>query len=109
MCGIVGYYSNHPARYEQKLWESARKHQFRGPDETTHYCHEGFSVVFNRLAIVSRHNGSQPLSNENGTVISFANAEIYNHQDLRTRYSAYFYQNDSDCAVIPTLYHCFGA
>ncbi|HHU0622889.1 TPA: asparagine synthetase B family protein [Enterobacter bugandensis] len=108
MCGIVGYYSKHPAGHERALWESARKLQFRGPDETTHYNNEGFSVVFNRLAIVSQHNGSQPLLNQNGTVICFANAEIYNHLDLRDRYSDYFYQNNSDCAVIPTLYHYFG-
>ncbi|WP_409247148.1 asparagine synthetase B family protein [Enterobacter hormaechei] len=108
MCGIVGYFSNNPVRHCRALWESARKHQYRGPDETTHYDHDGFAVVFNRLAIVSQENGSQPLSDGNGAVISFANAEIYNHINLKNRYPEYFYQNDSDCAVIPTLYHYFG-
>ncbi|TXE59880.1 asparagine synthetase B family protein [Serratia nematodiphila] len=108
MCGIIGYYSKFPSRYERELWVSARKYKFRGPDETTQYNCDGFSAIFNRLSIVSKNNGSQPLADESGSVISFANAEIYNYQELITRHPDFFYQNDSDCAIIPALYHYYG-
>ena len=49
----------------------------RGPDEARHHVHPGaFAVAFRRLSIIDVETGSQPLTNEDGSIVIVCNGEI---------------------------------
>lgn len=54
----------------------------RGPDGSATHVEPGFSVAHARLAIVDVTGGGQPMTDDRGCVL-VANAEIYNHRELR--------------------------
>ena len=50
----------------------------RGPDDAGDYRDDHAALGFRRLSIIDLTGGHQPLSNENGTVWTIFNGEIYN-------------------------------
>jgi asparagine synthase (glutamine-hydrolysing) len=73
------------------------------PRNTTHFfCHE-------RLSIVNPESGSQPLTNEDGTITVCVNGEIYNHLELREGLkNKHTFKTKSDCEIILHLYEEIG-
>lgn len=55
----------------------------RGPDEEGHHVGAGVALGMRRLSVIDPAGGSQPISNEDGTVHVVYNGEIYNHNTLR--------------------------
>ena len=55
----------------------------RGPDEEGHHVGVGVALGMRRLSVIDPAGGSQPISNEDGTVHVVYNGEIYNHNTLR--------------------------
>lgn len=55
----------------------------RGPDEEGHHVGVGVALGMRRLSVIDPAGGSQPISNEDGTVHVVYNGEIYNHNALR--------------------------
>ena len=55
----------------------------RGPDEAGLFADSQAALGHRRLSIVDLATGSQPLSNEDGSIWIAFNGEIYNHRDLR--------------------------
>src|SRR4051812_43820527 len=81
----------------------------RGPDDEQFYDGGGLSLVFRRLSIVDRQNGGQPLFNEDGSVLLAANAEIYNHMELRQRLAGvHRFSTQSDCEAALHAYEQWG-
>lgn len=87
------------------------KIKHRGPDWTGVYqdnvgtmvC----SMVHERLSIIDPEGGSQPIVSLDKMTALCVNGEIYNHKELREKYTNYSFVTGSDCEVIQTLYYEF--
>jgi len=87
MCGFVGFTGNIVNRAEI-LRKMADRIIHRGPDmEGYHVSGEGefdsVALGFRRLSIIDLADGAQPMYNEDRTVVSVFNGEIYNFMDIR--------------------------
>lgn len=78
----------------------------RGPDEMVSWSDESCALSMTRLAIVDLETGSQPLFNEDKSIVSVFNGEIFNHTDLKSKKLAghKFITDHADGEVIPHLY-----
>ena len=84
---------------------SVLKH--RGPDDEGHYESNDISLGMRRLAIVDIETGYQPVSNEDKTIFTVCNGEIYNHKALRKELEEeghIFHRSHSDIETIVHLY-----
>lgn len=74
----------------------------RGPDESGMYIDAGIGLGHRRLSIIDISSGQQPLHNEDGSVITVFNGEIYNYRELRTdlKKRGHVFKTDSDTEVI---------
>lgn len=76
----------------------------RGPDSDGKYVDEQIAMGFRRLSIIDLSDqGSQPIFNEDKSLVLTFNGEIYNYKDLREELVAYghkFYtQTDSEVLI----------
>jgi len=56
----------------------------RGPDAQNYKVWPNASLVHTRLSILDRSSsGAQPMANEDGSIWTVFNGEIYNHAELR--------------------------
>jgi asparagine synthase (glutamine-hydrolysing) len=90
MCGICGAAWTEPALAPEDavLTEMVARLEHRGPDDSGLYRDEHVALGFRRLSIVDLSGGHQPLSNEDGTIWTVFNGEIYNFPSLRHRLEA---------------------
>jgi asparagine synthase (glutamine-hydrolysing) len=82
----------------------------RGPDDEGVYIGDGVAIGMRRLSIIDLNNGSQPISNEDGTVWIVFNGEIYNYQELRRDLErrGHTLRTASDTETIVHLYEDLG-
>ncbi len=82
----------------------------RGPDEDGAVTQPGAALGMRRLSIIDVVHGHQPFGNEDGTIQSVANGEIYNFEELRRDLIArgHVLKTRSDIEVIPHAYEEFG-
>ncbi len=90
--------------------DSIEKISHRGPDETGFFRSQNCVLGMCRLSIIDVSSGQQPSYNQDRTVVSVFNGEIYNFRELRERLISRGYRIDSlgDSALIPFLYQEFG-
>ena len=82
MCGIVGYINN-GNKDKNILKKMTEKITHRGPDEDGYYTDDYISLGFRRLSIIDLSKGSQPIYNEDKSMVLIFNGEIYNYKSLR--------------------------
>ncbi len=82
MCGFCGFTGEIVDR-EQYLRQMTEKITHRGPDSDGYYVDDGIAMGFRRLSIIDLEAASQPLYNEDKSLVLMFNGEIYNYQDLR--------------------------
>jgi len=82
----------------------------RGPDASAHVQRDNVGFGFRRLAIRDQEAPSQPVANEDGTVISVCNGEIFNYLDLRDELLSRGHRLQSKCDtdLLPHLYEEYG-
>ena len=82
----------------------------RGPDDRGEYLSSEISLGHTRLAILdTSYRGKQPMFSPDRKVVSVFNGEIYNFNELRSKYlNEYHFRSGSDAEVIPYLYEKFG-
>lgn len=103
MCGICGVFdlSGRPVDPElvRKMSWSLRH---RGPDGDGHFIDGEIALGHRRLSIIDLAGGSQPITNEDGTLQIIFNGEIYNYIELREelRKSGHIFKTGSDTEVI---------
>ncbi len=97
MCGIAG--SVNFKIDTSKLYQSLFH---RGPDEQSHFNYNNLEFHHFRLSIQDIAGGRQPMFLEDRYCIIF-NGEIYNHLDIRKKYSYNNCKTSSDTETI--LYH----
>ena len=112
MCGIVCAFDlkSSPSSLRPQILNMAKIIRHRGPDWSGIYSDENAILAHERLAVVDPISGQQPIYSEDGNLILAANGEIYNHLELKNKYSAkYSYTTKSDCEIILALYKEMGS
>ena len=82
MCGFCGFTGEILDR-EQYLRQMTEKITHRGPDSDGYYMDGAVAMGFRRLSIIDLEAASQPLYNEDKSLVLMFNGEIYNYQELR--------------------------
>lgn len=111
MCGIAGIigFDGSPVHLEEmKRMCAAMRH--RGPNDDGFYLRAGVGLGMRRLSIIDLSTGRQPVRNEDGTVWTVFNGEIYNFRELRRDLEARGHQfyTTTDTEVIVHLYEEYG-
>jgi asparagine synthase (glutamine-hydrolysing) len=112
MCGICGIVSRReitPVELRQvRAVNESLSH--RGPDSAGEYHDAHAALAVRRLSIIDLDGGSQPLFNEDRSLVLIANGEIYNYVELRRRLNAlgHHFSTGSDCETILHAYEEFG-
>src|SRR5579864_3888268 len=108
MCGLAGYIDlRRGARVEEHvLAEMTGELLHRGPDCKGYYFDENAGLGFCRLSIIDLQTGSQPLFNEDRTLVLLCNGEIYNHTELKKELSGkgHRFYTHTDVEVLLHLY-----
>ena len=112
MCGIAGIFyrdREHLPRAET-IKAMCEKMKNRGPDDEGYRLEPGIALGHRRLSIIDIEKGTQPLSNETGSVRVVFNGEIYNHKELRRELKAleHVFKTHCDTEVIVHAYEEYG-
>ena len=109
MCGFAGF-TGYLENGKDVLTNMMNKIVHRGPDSAGQYIDEKISMGFRRLSIIDLDNGSQPMFNEDKTIVITFNGEIYNHQELRQELieKGHIFSNNSDTEVLVHAYEEYG-
>lgn len=82
MCGIVGFVSNNKDK-KKIIKKMSDKIIHRGPDSEGFYVDEYIALAHRRLSIIDLSAGTQPMYNEDKSMVIVFNGEIYNYVELR--------------------------
>ena len=107
MCGIVCAFNikSDSIGVRSNVLKMAKKVRHRGPDWSGIYSNNNAILAHERLAIVDPTSGKQPIISDDGLKVIAVNGEIYNHKDLKLKYTPdYKFKTESDCEVILALY-----
>lgn len=107
MCGICGYLNFDHKHYASAdlIRSMADALIHRGPDEYGHYEDRGLGLGFRRLSIIDLVTGSQPMKNEDSSVVVVFNGEIYNYMDIKKGLlPRHKFATQSDTEVLVHLY-----
>lgn len=109
MCGFCGFTGNINNR-EQVIKNMMNKIIHRGPDSEGFHSDEKITFGFRRLSIIDLADGSQPMYNEDGSLVLVFNGEIYNYQTLRGELleKGHNFKTHSDTEVLVHLYEEMG-
>ena len=106
MCGIAGWLGA-LADSEQHAARMAHALHHRGPDARGMWSSAEAHLIHTRLSIIDLSPaGAQPMANEDGTIWTVFNGEIYNHRELRRQLEArgHVFKGRSDTEILPHLY-----
>src|SRR5688500_7530594 len=108
MCGIAGVadLAGRRAVPIDVLQSMAAALRHRGPDDEGFFRTSGIGLASRRLSIVDLTDGRQPMSNEDGSVVTVFNGELFGHAALRTRLESngHRFRTHCDTEVIPHLW-----
>jgi asparagine synthase (glutamine-hydrolysing) len=104
IAGIVGPNTREPVR------AMARTLVHRGPDADGFYDGDGVSLGARRLRIIDITGPDQPVFNEDRSVVTVFNGEIYNYRELRDflEQKGHVFRTGGDTEVLVHLYEEFG-
>ncbi|MDQ1353496.1 MAG: hypothetical protein QG657_3802, partial [Acidobacteriota bacterium] len=111
MCGFAGFIDAPSAQQEQRriLQGMGRQLARRGPDDQQVIIRPHIGFVFRRLSIVDPETGRQPIWNEDNTLFTAVNGEIYNHLELREKLNpGHCFKTKSDSEIVLHLYEEYG-
>ena len=112
MCGIYGMVAlRDGADCEPALLDAmAKVARHRGPDDEGRYFDRGLALGMRRLSIIDLQSGHQPIPNEDETVWTVCNGEIYNFREIRRALQSdgVRFRTGSDTEVLVHLYRRHG-
>lgn len=84
MCGIVGIIDkNNKTNKKKNIKKMADKIIHRGPDADGYFISDDVAFGHRRLSIIDLKGGDQPIYNEDKTIVTVFNGEIYNYKSIR--------------------------
>ena len=100
MCGIAGYVGLPADRGLLDRMNAAQRH--RGPDGAGVFLDGPVGLAHQRLVVIDRAGGRQPMSTPDGRFTLVYNGEVYNHDDLRMQLRAlgHEFASRSDTEVV---------
>ncbi|MFW9917936.1 MAG: asparagine synthase B [Candidatus Thorarchaeota archaeon] len=104
MCGIAGKLGNIK---DHSIIDMLDQQEHRGPDGRVSLYSYTYDFVLGhvRLSIIDLDGGTQPISNEDHTLLLVQNGEIYNHENLREQLEEnHTFATSSDAEVIIHLF-----
>lgn len=109
MCGFCGFTGDLDDK-ETCLTNMMNKIIHRGPDSAGQHIDDSVAMGFRRLSIIDLDFGSQPMYNEDKSIVITFNGEIYNHQLLREDLIAkgHVFSNNADTEVLIHAYEEYG-
>lgn len=111
MCGIVGIIEPPGQRVERDALEAMNTAIFhRGPDDGGIFCDGEAGIGMRRLSIIDVEGGRQPIHNEDRTVWTVFNGEIYNYRELRQdlERKGHRFETHTDTETLVHLYEEYG-
>ena len=112
MCGIVGFIDNKSIDSKNEIIEKMMETiVHRGPNSSGSHVDSQAALGFRRLSIVDLEGGSQPIYNEDKTMVITFNGEIYNHLELREDLisKGHVFTTHADTEVLLHGYEEYGA
>lgn len=112
MCGIAGVISLTAAPpHENDIAAMCNAMMHRGPDDAGYLVEGQVALGMRRLSIIDLSGGHQPIFNEDGSIGTVFNGEIYNYRELRQSLEkkGHRFATHSDTEVIVHLYEDVGA
>lgn len=108
MCGIAGYFGLPEDKKLLQIMNAAQAH--RGPDGSGFFSDGPVGFAHQRLAIIDRAHGKQPIISADGNLVIIYNGEIYNYKDLRAELIllGHTFKTESDTEVILQAYAQWG-
>jgi asparagine synthase (glutamine-hydrolysing) len=112
MCGITGklnFCADEPVAFET-IARMCGVMKYRGPDDEGIFLDANFGMGMRRLSIIDLSSGKQPIHNEDKSVWTVFNGEIYNYLDLRSQLQCrgHKFYTQTDTEVIVHLYEEYG-
>ena len=108
MCGIAGYMDlRGEGRIDREiLVRMADTITYRGPDSSGYFVADNTGFGFRRLSIIDLATGDQPIYNEDRSLVSICNGEIYNYLELKQELieKGHTFTTKSDVEVLVHLY-----
>jgi len=112
MCGIAGiFYFDHARQVDKSsLQKMTDVIHHRGPDDEGFFIENNVGLGFRRLSIIDLSAGHQPIANEDNTVWTVFNGEIYNFKELTKSLEAkgHIFKTKSDSETLVHLYEEYG-
>ena len=109
MCGFAGFVDTNKDK-ENILTNMLQTIVHRGPDSEGTYLDGDVALGFRRLSIIDLADGSQPLYNEDKSLVLLFNGEIYNYQILREELikDGHVFKTKTDSEVLMHVYEKYG-
>ena len=108
MCGIAGklLFDRTKKVRQEEIEKMCKTLIHRGPDDEGLYLGGCIGLGHRRLSIIDLNSGKQPISNEDGTIWTVFNGEIYNYVELRDFLVSrgHRFSTETDTEVIVHLY-----
>ena len=112
MCGICGVAWTRTDRIPERslVDQMCAQIAHRGPDDQGIFTDRTAGLGMRRLSIIDLETGSQPIFNEDRSVCTVFNGEIYNFRQLRSELQTrgHHFTTSSDTEVIVHLYEEYG-
>jgi asparagine synthase (glutamine-hydrolysing) len=107
MCGIVGLAGVEDASLVRRMAEAVAH---RGPDGEGFFVGDGVSLGMRRLGIIDPTGSEQPIGNEDGSVLTIFNGEVYNYRRLRPflERHGHSFRTAGDTETVVHLYEEYG-
>src|SRR6478752_2698377 len=108
MCGIAGYFGLEEDRALLARMSAAQRH--RGPDDSGTHVDGPVGLAHQRLSIIDREGGRQPMATPDGRYVLAYNGEVYNYRALRDELASASrtFVTHSDTEVVLQAYAAWG-
>lgn len=110
MCGFAGF-SGRLENKKEIINAMMGRIIHRGPDMAGNFIDDDMALGFRRLSIIDlSEDGAQPMTNEDGSIVTVFNGEIYNFAELREELSAkgHCFKCHADTEVLVHGYEEYG-
>lgn len=109
MCGFTGFIGE-VENSDIILENMMNQIIHRGPDSEGKFIEKNVAIGFRRLSIIDLENGSQPLFNEDNSLVLVFNGEIYNFQMIREELieKGHIFKTNTDSEVLLHGYEEYG-